>query len=180
MKKISLLIASSFLIFACVQTLSPSEAQAARDPSGWVGAMGGLSVPNADNSSSRPMFGITAGAMLGTEYGLGAYYQTSSKDEDVPTGKSSFNYDLYGVEFTYNFEGSARGVYLGGRIGTSKVTSGSNSSSPTHVGAVAGFNHMLGESLSIGGDLSYISVSSSSSISSFSMLNFLATVKVWF
>ncbi len=160
------------------------------EPSAWVGGLFGLSVPNASNTNSRGMYGITGGAKLGSEYGIGAYYLTSSKDEDTATGKSAFNYDLYGAEFTYQFEGEAAGVYLGGRIGTSKVKSGIVTTSPMNYGAVAGFNRMLGESFSIGGELSWMSVASSSGtgsgqttstpIDAFSMINFLATLKLWF
>ena len=175
---------SIVFVFAVVVGLFSASAQAA-EKAGWVGAFGGLTVPNLGSSTARGMYGITAGAMLGDEWGIGAYYQTSSKDEDgANSSKQAFNYDLYGVEFAYHFEGEAAGVYIGGRVGTSKVKLGNTTNSPMHYGPVVGFNHMLGSSFSIGGDLSWISVASSGSspndISGFSTLNFLADVKFWF
>lgn len=165
------------------------EANAAQDPAGWVGGLFGIAIPNKDNTTARPIYGITAGAKLGSEWGIGAYYLNSQKDEDILATKTKFNLDLYGVEFAYHFEGEARGVYLGGRVGMSKVTLGTASTSPTHFGAVAGYNHFLGDNFSIGGDLSLLQVQSSSTtptpgvtvaIDSFTTLNFMASAKLWF
>ena len=153
-----------------------AEAQSA-----WVGGMLGLSIPNADNTTARNIWGLTAGAKIGSEFGLAGYYLNSAKKEN----NTDFNYDLYGLEFAYHFEGEAKGVYLGGRIGTSKVTVGSNSISPMHWGVVGGYNHMmLSERFSLGADVSWLSVAegtvSGMTVKAFSMLNFLATAKVGF
>src|ERR1700733_4941551 len=64
---------------------------------GWVGGLFGLTVPNADNTTSRSMYGITAGAKLGSEYGIGVYYLTSRQNETIYGVSTPFNYDLYGV-----------------------------------------------------------------------------------
>ena len=154
------------------------------DPSGWVGALGGMTIPNADNTTSRLAFGITGGAKLGSEWGVGGYYLTSSKDESV--GK--FGYDLYGVEVSYFFEGEAAGVYLGGRLGTSKLTAGiagtDTTTSPMNWGAVAGVNKFLGDNFSLGGEVNFFSIPESTSnavtLKGFTMLNFLASAKFWF
>ncbi|MES2964815.1 MAG: hypothetical protein V4760_13065 [Bdellovibrionota bacterium] len=172
---------------AMVLALSiPGFAHAASggDHAGWVGALGGLSIPNASNTSARMAVGVTGGAMLGSEMGIGGYYLTSSKDE---TG-GKFGYDLYGVEFTYHFEGEAAGVFLGGRVGTSKITGGAVTTSPLNYGALAGVNKFLGDSFSIGGEVSFFSVPESNTtvatvpvtINGFTMLNFLASAKFWF
>lgn len=179
-----LLVGLSFLALAPV---------AHAEPQAWVGGLLGLSIPNADDTSARPIYGITGGAKLGSEYGIGAYYLTSQKEEDVAGAKSSFDVDLYGVEVAYHFEGEAKGVYLGGRLGTSKVRVGASgnthSTSPFHWGLVAGYNHMLGENFSLGGEANVMSVASSKytstlglerTIDGFTMLNFMATAKLWF
>ncbi len=167
-------------------------AAASGESAGWVGALGGISVPNYENSTSRTMMGITAGAKLGTEFGVGAYYLTSNKDESVNGVTTPFGYDLYGVMGGYFFEGEAKGVHLGLMLGMSKVSSKyltyGASTSPMHWGLVAGYDHMLGDNFSLGGSLNYISIANSSvstvagtwSQNSFSTLNFLASAKFWF
>jgi len=140
--------------------------------------LGGLSVPNQDDSTTRPILALTGGAKIGSEMGLGAYLFTSSKDEDAPLGK--FNYDLYGVELGYHFEGEAKGVYLAGRVGTSKVKVGGESESPFHIGAAGGFNYFLQQHFSVGGEVNYFSVTSSGDVDGFGMLNFLGSAKFWF
>lgn len=162
------------------------------DPAGWVGGLFGLSIPNYENTTSRTAFGITGGAKLGSEWGFGGYYLTSSKDDEGATGR--FAYDLYGVEFAYHFEGEAAGVYMGGRFGTSKMTAGPTgsqvSTSPLNYGAVVGYNHFLSDNLSLGGEVNFFSIPESSAtpagsttavtVKGFTMLNFLASAKFWF
>lgn len=185
---------SCLLAFA----LAPiAYAAAEGESAGWIGATGGISVPNYNASglaaSSRTAFGLTGGAKIGTEYGVGAYYRTSSKDESVNGVDLKFGYDLYGVMAGYFFEGEAKGVYLGVVLGMSKVTIGTSASttvstSPLHYGLMAGYDHFLGEHFSLGGELNFITLASSSASSggvtvqqdSFNTLNFNAALKFWF
>jgi hypothetical protein len=175
-----------------VAVLVSTGAPALAEPTAWVGAMAGLSVPNYENSTSRQIIGISGGAKVGSEFGVGAYFLSSAKNEEM-TGvgtSTAFNYDLYGIELSYHFEGEANGVYLGGRIGTSKLKFDNLTTSPMHYGPVGGYNHLLGRNLSLGGELSWISIAKSSgtpvgsataqSISAFNMLNFMVTAKLWF
>lgn len=167
-----------------IVAMSTSSAHAA-DPTAWVGGIFGLAVPNADDTTSRAIYGLTGGAKIGSELGVGVYYLTSQKDEDLTGGvKGKFDFDLYGVELAYHFEGEAKGVYLGGRLGTSKVRVGTPlgnvSTSPFHWGLVAGYNHMIGDHFSIGGEANFMSVAEADNIKSFNTLNFLATGKLWF
>ena len=168
----------------------PAHADGAGE-NGWVGGMFGLSVPNADNTTSRTMYGLTAGAKVGTEFGIGLYYLTSRQNETMNSVSTPFNYDLYGVDFGYYFEGEAKGVYFGGKLGTSKLSTNNAAvpaqgvtTSPMHYGVFAGYNYMIGSNFSVGGEASYISISSSNGnnlqINSFSMLDFLLSVKAWF
>jgi hypothetical protein len=162
------------------------------DPVAWVGGLGGFSVPNYENSSSRQIYGISGGAKVGSEFGVGAYFLTSSKDESIGASGANapLNYDLYGVEFAYHFEGEANGVYIGGRIGTSKLKVNTLVTSPMHYGPVVGYNHSLSRNLSLGGELSWISIAKSSGIppgestvqdiSAFNTLNFMISAKLWF
>lgn len=188
-KTFSIYLASAAAWAILAMTAIPALAD---DPHGWIGGALGLSIPNADSTTSRGIYGISGGAKLGSEWGIGAYFLTSSKDESTSTGTIAFNYELYGVEFAYHFEGEAVGAYIGGRVGTSKVKSGSGttlvSTSPSHYGLVGGYNHFLTNQFSLGGEINYLSVPSSSAsvsgspvtINSFSIMNFLFTGKLWF
>lgn len=168
-----------FLIAAiAILTLGlATPAHAAEIPHAWVGGLFGLSVPNADNTSSRGMYGITLGAKLGDNLGLGGYYMSSQKDESI-IGK--FNYDLFGVQLSFHFDGDATGAWFGGRIGTSKVNTTSGSYSPMNLGAVGGYDYLLAEHISLGGEVNWMSISSASPQAGFSTLNFLAALKLWF
>lgn len=172
-----LALALTCFSFAATLAVAP-VAHAEEDPNGWVGGLLGLTVPNADETSSRSMWGLTAGAKLGSEWGLGAYYLTSHKDEGTPIG--DFNFDLYGVQCGYHFEGEARGVFLAGRVGTSKLTSGVTDISPMNLGAVAGYDFFLGDHFSLGGEASFMNISGSDGIESFTILSFMGAAKFWF
>jgi len=169
------------VVVALISSFSIS-AHAEYDSPAWIGGMYGLSVPSASHTNSRGMYGLTAGAKLGSEYGIGVYYLNSHNKESA----GDFNYDLYGVEFGYHFEGEAKGAYFGGRLGTSKlkVTSGgfTSSTSPFHYGVFAGYNYFVGDHFSLGGEAGFMSVASSTdtnTIDGFTMLNFLLTAKFW-
>ena len=165
-----------------------AHAAAEGEPALWVGGTYGLFVPNKSSTTARPMFGGTVGAKIGTELGLGAYYFSSQKDEGSTVGK--FNLDFYGVEGTYHFEGEAKGAYFGLRLGITKMNYGVTevTASPFHAGIIGGYNHWLTDHISIGGDVSFYSVSKGEatppggtpvSVESFSALSFLATLKLW-
>jgi hypothetical protein len=160
------------LALALVTLVSPL-AHAGPDSRGWVGGLLGLTVPDADNTSSRSMWGLTAGAKLGSEWGIGAYYLNSEKS-------SEFDMNLYGVQFGYHFEGEANGVFIAGRLGTSKLESGSVEWSPTNLGVVAGYDYMLGEHFSLGGEASFMSIGKDNNQESFTILSFLGAAKFWF
>ena len=157
-----------------------SNAAGLEDRKGWVGGLAGITVPNADNSSSRVAYGVTGGAKLGSEYGLGAYFLGSNKKE----GLADFNYQLYGIQLSYHFEGEAAGAFFGARVGVSKVRLATSETSPTNYGVVGGYDHAIGERLSLGGEASYMSVGKGTDngnpIPSFGMINFLASLKFWF
>ena len=165
-------------------TILTSTSQAA-EAKGWAGGLLGLSVPSASGTTSRGTYGITAGAKVGSELGVGGYFLTSHKDEDASSvlagSKADFGYDMYGVEVSYFFDGEAEGVYLGGRIGTTKVKApGYVDGTAANYGAVAGFNQFLGDHFSIGGEVSFFSVDKANAINGFTMLNFLGSAKLWF
>ena len=180
------------LLAAVVATFAGLKAEAASDPVAWVGGGLGLAVPNQSGTSARPIFSINGGAKLGSEFGIGAYYMSSRKDESMSGVTVPWNYDLYGVSGTYHFEGEAKGVYLGGMLGMSKVATSfasiEASTSPMHWGLLAGYDHMILSRFSLGGEISYISIASGSATVSgvtrttdaFASLNFLASAKLWF
>jgi hypothetical protein len=178
------------MLIAIVLMSSGSLVQAAAEGERalWIGGAYGLLVPNKSQTTARPMMGATLGAKIGTELGLGAYYFSSQKDEGSALGK--FNLDFYGVEGTYHFEGEAKGAYFGVRLGITKMNFGVTevTASPFHAGIIGGYNHWLTDHVSLGGDVSFYSVSKGEatppggtplSVESFSALGFLATLKFW-
>ncbi len=183
--------ASMSAVTAVLLSLLSVSAQAAAEGEQalWVGGAAGVIVPTKSSTTARTAFGVTAGAKIGTEMGLGAYYFTSPKDEGGTVGK--FDLNFYGVEGTYHFEGEAKGAYFGVRLGITKIDLGTGAAlvsvSPFHVGAVGGYNHFITDNFSLGGDVSAYSVSKGDatvsgvtvSVESFSALSFLATLKLW-
>lgn len=180
----------AFVLLATLSYGQRAHAAAEGEKALWVGVAGGLLVPNKSSTTARDFYGVTAGAKVGTEFGLGAYYFSSKKDEGGTLGR--FDLGFYGVEGTYHFEGEAKGAYFGLRLGITKMDFGTApnqvAASPFHVGAVAGYNHWLTDFVSVGGDLGFYSVSKGEATSltgttvssdSFSALSFLATVKLW-
>lgn len=167
------------LIVAFLFSLN-SNASGLEDRQGWAGGLVGISVPDADNTSSRLGYGVTAGAKLGSELGLSGYFLYSGKEE---SGVDA-NYSLFGVQGSYHFEGEAAGAFFGARVGISKIKSGLLETSPTNYGVVGGYDHAMGENLSLGAEVSYMMVGSSDDngvqIDSFGMINFLASLKFWF
>ena len=156
-----------------VAALTAASAQAV-DAKAWAGGLLGLTVPSANGTTSRSQYGLTAGAKVGTELGVGVYYLSSQKTED---GIGAYNFDLYGAQVGYHFEGEADGVFIAGRIGTSKV--GPNNLSPMNIGVVAGYDYLLSEHLSLGGEVSYMSIAASGNQGGFTTLGFLAALKLW-
>lgn len=158
------------------------------DANGWVGGAFGLHIPDYEDTSARPAFGISGGAKLGSEWGIGGYYLNSSKEETINGATADFNYTMYGVEGAYHFEGEAAGVYLGGRLGMTTLEVGAADVKPVHWGLLAGYNHWLMDNFSLGGEASFINVAAgddtiggvSVPIEGFNIIAFHATAKFWF
>src|SRR4051812_46930095 len=142
------MIRNALFALALIVSTSAFAAEANTDAKGWVGGLFGIQVPSYDDVDSRAAWGVTAGAKLGSEYGLGAYY-IEGKGDGLG---GSFDYGLMGIELTYQFEGEAAGVYLGGRMGLTKlkatVGAASNDFNPYHWGLLAGINHFISPNLS--------------------------------
>lgn len=178
------------LLGLALLTISTHSFAAGDDGAGNVGVLMGISVPDYSNSTARSIVGLEGTAKLGSEYGFGAYYLSSSKSESVSSQSVDFNYQLYGVRGTYHFEGEAKGAFFGAMLGISKVKQSNIESSPMHFGLLGGFDKMLGSMFSIGGEISYISVQSSNgtvsgtsttgNLNSFNTINILVALKFWF
>lgn len=162
--------------------ITPSASAQAK---GYLGVVAGMSVPNYEDTTARPAHGLLGGMRLDGELGIGAYYLGSSKVENMSGIDTRFNYSLYGIEGSFHFEGVADGAFLGVRVGTTKLSVGSDiNTSPTHFGLVFGFDKFLSDNFSVGVEGSWISVESSSrqsvELKNFTLLDFNAAVKMWF
>jgi hypothetical protein len=155
---------------------------------GYVGLLVGLSVPDADDTSARPMYGVMGGARLDGEFGLGAFFLTASKEETIDGTKADFNYSLYGLEGSFHFEGVADGAFVAARVGLAKVKqgfpAGSENFSPLVWGIGFGYDYFLSEKFSLGAEAGFMSVQGESKtpndLDGFTMLNFLVAAKMWF
>ncbi len=180
MKKSVLRFATGLMLSMFTLLTTPSWAQA----KGYVGVLGGMSVPDADDTSSRPVFGIIGGARLDGEFGLGGYFLSSSKEESNGAADFDFNYDLYGIEGSFHFEGVAEGAFVAVRAGISKVKLGNTNYSPMSYGILFGYDHFLAENFSLGLEAGWMRVegekkTGAADLDSFSALNFAAALKFW-
>jgi hypothetical protein len=176
-------------LLLCVILTASSSAfgieYASAQTGGYIGGVAGFSVPDYEDTSARPMFGILGGARLDGEWGLGAYYLTSSKEESMNGSDVDFNYTIYGLEGSYHFEGVADNAYLAARVGMAKVKGGTENYSPLAWGLHFGYDFPLREALTLGIEAGFMSVqgddkSNGQNLDGFTMLNFLAAVKFWF
>lgn len=173
-------IISAVFLFSAIFISLDSQAQAR----GYLGAQAGISVPDYDDSSSRLGFGFTGGARLDGEFGLGAYYLSSSKEETIGVTQTDFNYQLYGFEGSFHFEGVADGAYVGLRVGISKVKLGTSDFSPTNYGLLFGYDYFVQEMWSVGLEGSYMRIEGDKdglvNLDGFTTLQLMASTKVWF
>ncbi len=168
----------SFMLAVCLA--GPAVAQA----KGYAGVLVGMSVPDYDDTSARPIFGFLGGARLDGEFGVGGFYLTSSKDETINSVETKFNYDLYGLEGSLHFEGVADGAYIAARVGLAKVSTSAKNFSPMVWGIHFGYDYFIKESFSIGAEGGFMSIASEKKgafeLEKFTILNFLAAAKFWF
>ncbi len=172
-----------FVLTFCFLSGSFQEIQA--QAKGYVGLLGGMSVPSYDGTTSRVDQGLVGGVRLDGELGIGAYVITSAKNENINNSTISFDYELYGIEGSFHFEGVADGAFVGLRVGTTKLNYGKQlKTSPTHYGLIFGYDKMINDWFSFGVEGSWLGVESSTQnlteVKPFNILGFNATVKCWF
>lgn len=174
----------SLMLFTAVLATMLSANFAHAQAKGYAGVLVGLSVPDADDTSARPAYGVLGGARLDGEFGLGGYYISSAKEETINNNKADFNYSLYGIEGSFHFEGVADGAYVAARVGLAKVKAGSENYSPLAWGLNFGYDYFLKENFSLGIEAGFMSVQgenkTTQDLDGFTMLNFLVAAKMWF
>jgi opacity protein-like surface antigen len=180
MKRFSLLfvLALSFLFTGHI-----ASAQA----KGYAGVTAGFSVPDADDTSGRPMFGVVGGARLDGEWGFGGFYMMSSKEESADGNDFDFDYSIYGIEGSFHMEGIADGAFVAARVGLAKVEVGSAGAtenySPFAWGIGLGYDYFFTEQFSAGLEAGMMNVQGADGtpdLDSFTMINFLVAAKMWF
>ena len=177
MKRYSVLFA---LILSSLFSASIASAQA----KGYAGVLAGFSVPDAEDTSGRPILGILGGARLDGEWGFGGYYLTSSNEESAAGVDFDFDYSIYGMEGSFHMEGVADGAFVAARVGMAKVEVAGESFSPFAWGLGIGYDYFFNENMSGGLEAGFLNVQGKKKgaleLDSFTMLNFLAAVKFWF
>ncbi len=178
-------------LLLAVQTLCLGFSAQAQSQA-YVGGLAGLSVPRAEDSSSRPIYGLLAGARLEREWGLGAFFLSSQKNESVEGVDRKFSFDLYGFEGSFHFDNVADGAVVGLRLGFAEVSrelaAGTLKLTPVVFGAFFGYDHFISSFFSVGGEGSLMVITSekgslagvSLEESRWAMLNFSLVGKFWF
>lgn len=171
--------------FLIVMALFISTSSAYAQAKGYAGLGIGLSVPDAEDTSARAMYSIMGGARLDGEFGIGGFYISSSKEESRSNLDVDFNYNLYGIEGSFHFEGVADGAFFGARVGLAKVKVADQNYSPMVWGIHLGYDHFLTEAFSLGCEAGFLSVSgeaksNATDLDGFTMVNFMAVTKMWF
>jgi len=177
-----------FAKFTVIILLSSFSVSALAQAKGYLGGFAGMSVPDYDDTSARLAYGVLGGARLDGEWGFGGFFLSSSKEEEANGQKSDFNYNLYGIEGSYHFEGVADGAYFGARVGIAKVdikATTTRSYSPMVWGIHLGYDYFFNDNASFGVEAGYMNVEKESSatkgdLKSFGMINFALTGKFWF
>ncbi len=172
--------------FLLVGTSAEAQAQA------YVGGLGGGSVPRAEASSNRPIYGLLAGARLHHEWGVGAFFKSSNKRESVEGVDRKFAYDMYGFEGSFHFDNVADGAFVGARLGFAEVSrelaAGQLRLTPLVWGVFFGYDHFLKEFFSLGAEGGFMVMGAEKGSLAgvtieekrWAMLNFNLSVKFWF
>ena len=176
-----------FLSLVCLFILSSPQLLQAADQTSQMGLLFGLSVPNADNTNPRQLYGIRGSAFVTPSLSLGGYYLVSGKIE----GKDGrdFDYSLHGIEGAYHIVSPRGDTFMGLRVGLSKVRTDVSGTkvihSPDHVGVALGYDYYLTTWMSVGFEGSYVRVKSSESTQtggqfaedSFNIISFLLSLQ---
>lgn len=178
---------NGILILSIIGALSGPGLHAA-EPGAQFGLLYGLSVPDAQNTNHFMMFGVKGSGQLSPTYSAGGYFLASDK-QGAPSAEEKFRYALVGIEGAYHVPGNTGDMYIGLRMGITKVSTNPNGRdatfSPYHYGVVTGYDYKLFYNVIVGFEGSYLHVQRGKSpqngvsilIDSFSILNFLATVQ---
>jgi len=194
MKLIKNLNPNKFLLCMILSAVSSSAfaiEYASAQSSAFIGGVAGFSVPDYEDTSARPMFGIVGGAKLSGEWGLGGFYLTASKGESMDPSNSGtktdmdFNYTMYGLQGMYYLEGIADNAYLAARVGMAKVKQDDETFSPLAWGLLFGYDFPVREFFTLGLEAGFMAVqgddkSAGKSIDGMTMINLLGAAKFWF
>ena len=164
----------ALFLFILLGAPSALWAQQGSQGGGYVGIIYGLSVPDANNTQDHILAGINGGAVISGRFSFGGYHFVSNK-KDGPNN-SDFQYSLTGLEGRYNLTTGAKKVFVGLRVGISKIDTVANSTevtfSPYHYGLVSGYEMQLFSMLNIGIEGSYMAFSRTDTETSGGTVNF--------
>lgn len=126
-----------------------------------IGLAYGFTVPDADNTNPRQMWGLVGSSMISPKISLGGYYLVSDKEQGGGAGGRDFKFSVHGLSLTYN-EPQGNGVaYFGMKLGLSKLETKNTLGesvilSPYHYGVVLGYDYSLWSWMSFGFEGNYL------------------------
>jgi hypothetical protein len=156
-------------------------------PGSQFGIVGGLSVPDADNTNGQHMFGIKGSAFVNASTSLGGYYIVSTKEEG--SGGRKFEYNIHGIEGAYRFQNNKGDTVLAFRAGVSKIHEDASGTplifSPYHYGLSVGYDYLFTSWFVMGFEGSYLHFERSRTTTggtkyeeeSFNLMSFLITLQ---
>lgn len=162
----------------------------AQDRAALMGLAYGITVPDADNTNPRFMFGFTGTAYLGTSFSFGGYYYMGGAEEG--SGARNFNYSMAGLQAFYNLPLGQTATFFGAKFGMTKLKTRPGNAdlifSPYHMGIAAGSDYFITERICVGVEGFFLRMSNSTtnlngqaySEDSFNLIGFMATTKMSF
>ena len=168
-----------------------NSAGSAGKPVADIGLLFGFMKPSTSSSTStsgtsvftdgRLGLGLTFNYWLNPEWTVGGFFMTGSKGVTVGNAETKASYTPFGVQGGYHYNDFTFGARLG--LTSTSITqsvgslSGLGSSSDFTFGPMVAYDYMLSPEFSVGGDLSYLIITSTNSAQ---LLNIAASFKYHF
>ena len=155
----------------------------AQEKNGHLTLVGGLSVPDSENTRTHFVYGVNGGISVTQFYGIGGYHYISNSLKGPNDG--DFQYSMTGLEGRYYLTNGDKMVFLALRAGVGKINNNVSGVgrvfSPYHWGVASGYSIQFWRRLNVGIEGSFLAFGRSKTTSSgtayelkpFHVINFL-------
>lgn len=156
-----------------------------------IGLVFGFSVPDADNTTPKQMWGVVGDGKISPNLSLGGYYLIADKSQG--SGGRDFKFSVHGLALTYHQAQGNGDAYYGIKAGLSKVETNDGAGtelifSPYHYGIVVGYDYSVWSLMSLGFEGNYLTYQESNTTTGgvtyiekkFSTISFIMSAKFIF